>query len=67
MIDSENLLRDDHAALRRALRISAIGAELMLVGGGEREMLAQTFLLAATPALRRNNALGPSFSTPQAG
>ena len=41
MVDAENLLDDHHAALRRALRIGAIGAELMLVAGGECELLAQ--------------------------
>ena len=41
IVDSENLLDDDDAALRRALRIGAVGAEAVAVGGGEREMLAQ--------------------------
>ena len=41
MVDAENLLDDHHAALRLALRIGAIGAELMLVVGGECELFAQ--------------------------
>ena len=35
MIDAENLLHHHQPALRRALRIGAIGAEPVLVGGGE--------------------------------
>ena len=41
VIDAENLLHHDQAALRRAFRIGAVGAERMLVGGGECELLAQ--------------------------
>ena len=41
VIDAENLLHHDQAAFRRALRIGAIGAERMLVGGGEFELLTQ--------------------------
>ena len=37
MIDAENFLDDDHAALRRAGRIGAIGAELESVRSGECE------------------------------
>ena len=43
-VDAENLLRDHHRALRLAGRIGAIGAERMIVGGGERKMLAQYLL-----------------------
>ena len=41
MIDAENFLHHDQAALRRALRIGAIGTELMLVRGGEFKLLTQ--------------------------
>ena len=44
MIDAENLLHDDHAALRLAGRIGAIGAERMRVRCGEVELLAQESL-----------------------
>ena len=45
IVDPENFLHHDHAALAGPLRVGAIGAELMFVGGGQREMLAQVFLL----------------------
>jgi hypothetical protein len=35
LVDAEDFLDDDDATLRRALRIGAIGAELVAVGGGE--------------------------------
>ena len=41
VIDAENFLDDDHGALRRAGRIGAIGAELELVCGSQRELLTQ--------------------------
>jgi hypothetical protein len=41
VVDAENLLHHDQPALRRALRIGAIGAERMLVGGREFELLTQ--------------------------
>src|ERR1700730_14743922 len=41
MIDAENFLHHDHAAFRRALRIGAIGAKRMFIGGGEIELLTQ--------------------------
>jgi hypothetical protein len=44
MIDAENFLHHDQAALRRALRIGAIGAERVFVGRGERELPAQVNL-----------------------
>ncbi len=44
LVDAENLLNDDDAALRRAGRIGAIGAKLEAVGRGEREMLTQVYL-----------------------
>src|SRR6516225_11120858 len=39
-VDAENLLNDHDAAHGRALRIGPIGAQLVLVGGGEPELLA---------------------------
>jgi hypothetical protein len=36
-VHTENFLNDDDAAARRSDRIGAIGAELMAVGGSERE------------------------------
>src|SRR6185503_11241176 len=42
MIDAENLLHHHHAAFDGALRVGAVSAELMLVAGGERELLAQS-------------------------
>ena len=44
LVDAENFLNDDDAALRRARRIGAIGAELMAVGGGQCELLTQVNL-----------------------
>ena len=41
MVDAENLLHHDQAAFRRAGRIGAIGAERVLVAGGECELLTQ--------------------------
>src|SRR3974377_2362712 len=41
MIDAKNLLHYEHTALGRTLRIGAVGAERVLVGGGEGELLAQ--------------------------
>jgi hypothetical protein len=44
LIDAENFLKDDNAALRCAGRIGPIGAELEGVGRGERELLTQVNL-----------------------
>ena len=41
LVDAEDFLDDHHAALGRAGRVGAIGAQLELVGGREREMLTQ--------------------------
>jgi hypothetical protein len=41
IVNAENLLNDDDAALRRALRIGAIGPETVFIRGSEREMLTQ--------------------------
>ena len=45
MVDAEDFLNDHDAALGRARGIGAIGAQLELVGGREREMLTQGDLL----------------------
>src|SRR5579885_3474003 len=44
MIDAENFLHHYHATLRLALRVGAIGAERVLVGSREGELLAQVNL-----------------------
>src|SRR5215510_3915574 len=44
MIDAKNLLNDHDSALGRTGGVGAIGAQLVAVAGGEREMLAQVFL-----------------------
>ena len=44
MIDSENFLHHHHAALRRARGIGAVGAERVLVGRGQSELLTQRCL-----------------------
>ena len=41
MIDAEDFLNDDDAALRRPARLGAIGTELETVGCDERKMLTQ--------------------------
>jgi hypothetical protein len=35
LVDAEDLLDDDDAALGRTFRIGAIGPEFVLIGGGE--------------------------------
>jgi hypothetical protein len=45
-VDAEDLLDDDDGALGLSLRIGAVGAELMLIGGAQREVLAQGVLLS---------------------
>src|SRR5689334_6899755 len=44
MIDAENLLHHHHAALGLAGWLGAVGAERMLVGGGQSELLTQRCL-----------------------
>ena len=62
MVDAENLLHHDQAALRLALRIGAIGAERMLVGRGECELLTQWNLpLNANADLRKTSVAGGGF------
>ena len=45
VVDAENLLNDHDPALGRTGRVGAIGAQLVAVAGGEREVLTQVFLL----------------------
>src|SRR5262245_9097571 len=44
MIDAENFLHDHHSAFWRACRIGAVGAQRMLVGRGQSELLTQRCL-----------------------
>ena len=66
LVDAENLLDDDDAALRRAGRIGPIGAELEGVGRGERELLTQMNLpmlstLRTGRAASRRPVLAPLY------
>src|SRR5262249_36981718 len=46
LVDPEDLLNDDHAAFGRARRIGAVSAQLVAVGGSQREMFTQLDLLS---------------------
>jgi hypothetical protein len=56
MIDAENLLDDHDPALGWTGWIGAIGAQLVAVAGGEREVLAQVFLLSTKRGTLLSNA-----------
>src|SRR5262249_47390990 len=62
MIDAKNLLNDHDSALGRTGGIGAIGAQLVAVAGGEREVLAQVFLLSNKARPTRPRFRLPDFT-----
>src|ERR1019366_1178383 len=62
MVDAENFLHHDQPTLGRALRIGAVGAERMLVGGGEFELLTQGNLPDYFEPCETRNTLSGGYS-----
>ena len=62
MIDAENLLHHDQPAFRRAGRIGAVGAERMLIGGGEFELLTQENLPLRSMMIGETERMIPNSS-----